>query len=975
MCHFYFIIGIMMLTTLNNQAKQQLEQLFQQHSIAKNLQISEKITPLITSIAMSDFVLKQLQKQPELLIDWLQDLPSLKNKAYYEQTLSLLLENISDEITFHKELRLFRHREMAALSFIQSNKLASTEQVFVTLSELAETIITIAKQWLFNKLCQNLGAPKNAQGETQELIILGMGKLGGRELNFSSDIDLIFCYPEQGQTEGGRKSLTNFQFFTRLGQQLIQALDQITIDGFVYRTDMRLRPFGDNGALVLSFDAMEDYYQEQGRDWERYAMIKARILNEDPNNINHCYLRQLLRPFIYRRYLDFSAIQSLREMKQKITREVIRHNIVENIKLGAGGIREIEFIVQTFQMIRGGRNKALRSRALLQNLIELENNKLLTKIQVKQLYQAYIFLRQVENTLQAIDDQQTQILPTKEADRLRLIFATYQFIQGEKSIYYPISDWQSFLTILNQHQKNVRIIFNHIIGQEDQNEEQESDPKLVLWKDLLNYPIDENEFDGVIATYQLNKENKIEFLTILNNSLKEWQKKPIGTRGRRVLNKLIPKVMDILFQRDDVLILLPRLLSIIDKITLRTTYLELLLENQHILPRLILLCSKSVMIANQITHHPILLDELLLKEKIDSLNNSYAYSQRLNQYLLQIPEEDEEQLIDALRQFKQTQILNIATTDILGELSIMKVSDQLTFLAESIIQSVVKMAWKQVTKRFGYPNHLTQGECDFTVIAYGKLGGIELGYNSDLDLVFLHKSPINGETQGGKKSISSQQFYLKVAQKINTIFSLNTTSGVLYDIDMRLRPSGESGLLVSSFDAYENYQHNEAWIWENQALVRSRCVFGTDENKQKFEQIRQNVLKKPRESGVLKQEICKMREKMYQHQTYSPDFFNLKIDKGGITDIEFIAQYLVLNYANQFPQMAIWSDNVRIFDIAIECDIVTKNKGEQLKNCYTTLRNKIHHLNLKAQKSIVNNSEFLEEREFIYQIWQQLFNI
>lgn len=959
----------MRIDALLNHANQQLDELFQQHSISTHLQNTQQITPLITSIAMSDFVFKQLQKQPELLIDWLQEIPNLKDKQYYKKILSLLLKNVTDEIQFYKILRLFRHREMATLSFIQSNKLASTEQIFISLSELAESIVTMAKQWLFNQLCETLGTPKNTQGEVQEFIILGMGKLGGYELNFSSDIDLIFCYPEQGQTEGGRKSITNLQFFTRLGQQLIQALDQITMDGFVYRTDMRLRPFGENGALVLSFNAMEDYYQEQGRDWERYAMIKARILDEDPKNMNHRYLKQLLRPFIYRRYLDFSAIQSLREMKQKITREVVRRNLEDNIKLGAGGIREIEFIVQTFQMIRGGRNKALRSHRLLQNLRALENNQLLAKEPIQQLYQAYIFLRQVENTLQAIDDQQTQTLPSNKADRLRLIFATFQFIQGNEQINYPISDWQRFLSILHQHQQNVRAIFNHIIGEEDQNEEQEIDPKLILWKDLLCYPIDKNEFNTVIVNDQLKQEDKTELVTILNDTLIKWQKKPIGARGRRVLNKLMPKVMDMLFQREDVQILLPRLLNIINKITLRTTYLELLLENQHILPRLILLCSKSVMVANQITQHPILLDELLLKEKMQYLNNAQIYYQHLNEYLLQIPEEDEEQLINALRQFKQAQLLAIATADILGELPIMKISDQLTFLAESIIQAVVQMAWKQVTKRFGYPNHLAQGECDFTVIAYGKLGGIELGYHSDLDLVFLHKAPINGETQGGKKSISSQQFYLKLAQKINTIFSLNTISGILYDIDMRLRPSGESGLLVSSFNAYENYQHNEAWTWETQALVRSRCVFGSNENKQHFEQIRKNVLQKPRESGQLKQEICEMRKKMHQHQINVADSFNIKTDQGGITDIEFIAQYLVLNYAHQYPQMAIFSDNVRIFDNAIECDIVTKREGEKLKNCYTTLRNKIHHLNLIAQKNIVSNDKFLEERKFITQIW------
>ncbi|MDP8170060.1 bifunctional [glutamate--ammonia ligase]-adenylyl-L-tyrosine phosphorylase/[glutamate--ammonia-ligase] adenylyltransferase [Pasteurella skyensis] len=967
-----------MLKTLKLKAQQQLSELFEQHSVPKNLQNLDRIAPLITSIAMSDFVFKQLQKQPCLLNTWLNEPPSLKDHTYYTTTLASILSDINDETLFQQELRLFRHREMATLSFLQSNKLASVEQIFNALSQLAESIIVIAKDWLFKRLCEELGTPVNAEEEIQELIILGMGKLGGGELNFSSDIDLIFCYPDHGQTIGGRKSITNQQFFTRLGQRLIQALDQITSDGFVYRTDMRLRPFGETGALVFSFDAMEDYYQEQGRDWERYAMIKAKILGKDNTNLNHRYLVQMLRPFVYRRYLDYSAIQSLREMKQNISREVMRRNLTNNIKLGAGGIREIEFIVQTFQMIRGGRNELLRSRRLLESLTALNQLQILTSDQIEQLYNAYIFLRQIENVLQAIDDKQTQTLPTDENDRLRIIFACQQFVQGNhnKKIDYPINDWQSFLLILEAHQQNVRTIFHQIIGEEEQENDKEDNPILAQWKDILHYPISVEDFNAVITHYPVQSQDYPQLLQILDNTLQEWRKKPIGIRGRRVLYKLMPQLIDMLLQQTDYLILLPRLINIVDKITLRTSYLELLLENKHILPRLILLCGESVMIAEQVARHPMLLDEFILQEKITCLNSQADYQNALHHYLLRIPQDDEEQLIDGLRQFKQTQLLHIATADIIGELSVMKISDHLTYLAETIIHTVVNMAWKQVTKRFGYPNHLTANECDFTVIAYGKLGGFELGYNSDLDLVFLHQAPINGETVGGKKVISSQQFYLKLAHKINSIFNLNTASGILYDIDMRLRPSGEAGLLVSSFEAYENYQHNDAWTWENQALVRSRCVYGSENNRQKFEEIRQNVLEKSRTSGHLKEEICKMRQKMYQHfKPTSANKFNLKTDQGGIVDIEFIAQYLVLNYAYQYPLMAKWSDNVRIFDSAMECNILTKSQGEQLKVCYTTLRNKIHHLNLQRKSSIVDNNDFLSERQFVIDIWNTLLEI
>lgn len=944
--------------------------------------LSQKIAEnllLMNAISMSSFVKRTLLSQPELLNQWFEHSPSPQDCKHYTERLAQALQNVQDEAQLGKELRLFRHREMATLSFIQSNKLASVEFVFQALSDLAEAIILQARDWLYQRCCAEYGVPMNSLNEPQELLILGMGKLGGRELNFSSDIDLIFVYPDAGETVGGRKAVENSKFFTRLGQRLIRALDEVTAEGFAYRTDMRLRPFGDSGALVLSFASMEDYYQEQGRDWERYAMIKAKILGEDLSNLNHRYLKQMLRPFVYRRYLDFSAIQSLREMKEKISREVVRRNLIDNIKLGAGGIREVEFIVQTFQMMRGGRDKILQERSLLTVLPRLAELNLLTIEQVTDLRTAYLFFRQVENVLQALDDKQTQTLPTDEQAQQCLILATQKYLiateQGETWLEHAIQNWADFLQVLGQYQKKVRAVFNALIGKDD---EEENPPlvneQIALWRDILHLEMNEEDLASVLKEYAVQDADYAEIFRWLTTTLQDWSRKPIGVRGREVLRTLLPKMLDKIFSQPNYLILLPRLLNILDKITTRTTYLELLTEKEQILPQLITLCGQSIMIADQIARYPMLLDELMSNKGLTQVIDFRDYEPALNDYLVCIPEEDEEALIDALRQFKQSQILRIASADIMGVLPVMKISDHLTYLAEAIIGAVVNMAWKAVSQRFGVPEYLGENEKGFAVIGYGKLGGIELGYNSDLDLVFLHNAPENSETVGGRKSVSSHQFYLKLAQKINSIFNLNTSAGVLYEVDMRLRPSGEAGLLVSTFNAYEFYQKNEAWTWESQALVRARCVYGTKSLKAEFDQIRQSTLAKKRDAVTLKAEITGMRAKMYQHFTQPQAVeFNLKTDKGGITDIEFIAQYLVLANAETSPEMAVWSDNVRIFDTAMAYGILTEPAGEQLKYCYMAMRNRIHHLNLLRQPSCVPMSEFETERDFIGKMWSQIF--
>lgn len=927
---------------------------------------------LLHCITMSDFVTKIFKKQPHFLAECWQNLPFLETDNYGER-LNIILEQCDTEEALYCQLRQFRNREMAKLSMSQTLNLATVEEIFIRLSELAESLIIGARNWLYQRACNEMGVPMDEQGNPQQLYILGMGKLGGFELNFSSDIDLIFTYPSQGETVGSRRSVDNQKFFTRLGQQLINALDQLTADGFVYRTDMRLRPFGENGALALSFTAMENYYQEQGRDWERYAMIKGRILGGDAQDPNVALLRKLLRPFVYRRYIDFSVIQSLREMKGKIEREVRRRGLTDNIKLGAGGIREIEFIVQVFQLIRGGREVALQQHELLKVLSEIERLELITQTQRQDLQNAYLFLRRVENVLQAIDDKQTQTLPNDALNQARLVAATAKFTQWNKkgfveTMNYPITDWDSFYQVLTYHQQKVRSVFDHFIGDDN---EKENEVEKNHWADFLE--ANEEELAQLLVEHQIDEHNQAEILNKLAQFRQSLSRRPIGNRGREVLSQLLPTLFSLIFAQKNYRTLLPRMLNIVEKIVSRTTYLELLLENPQALTQLIELCAQSQLIAEQVASHPILLDELLDQKSLRNPLSFEQYPDELQQYLLRLPQDDEEQFIDALRQFKQTSLLKIAAADILQVLPVMKVSDHLTYLAEAIIGAVVNLAWQQVTARFGTPAHLEEGQKGFLVVGYGKLGGIELGYKSDLDLVCLFDGSKQSDTIGGRKQIHSHQFYLKLVQKIISIFSMNTSAGVLYDVDMRLRPSGEAGLLACSLSAFADYQHNEAWTWEKQALVRSRAVYGEAHLRQQFEHIRQAVLSEPRELEKLKNDVKEMRAKMYQHLANAePDKFHIKRDWGGITDIEFIAQYLVLANAPQNPDLAYWSDNVRIFEIMATNNVISLESSEQLKQGYTSLRNEIHHLNLLGQNAEVDGEKFQKVRLFIRDIWNEL---
>ncbi|MCL1092949.1 bifunctional [glutamate--ammonia ligase]-adenylyl-L-tyrosine phosphorylase/[glutamate--ammonia-ligase] adenylyltransferase [Shewanella kaireitica] len=910
----------------------------------------EQQQELKTMMALSDFVATQLCRHPSWIDSlFTQQLNDLERNLF-DSELHELLAVVSDEEQVKKILRQYRNRQMVCIAWRDFMGYTPLEESLLDLSALAEALVIAGRDWLYQDMCNSLGTPTSAEGVAQKLLILGMGKLGGRELNFSSDIDLVFTFPEHGETVGGRRSLDNQQFFIRMGQRLVNLLHQVTVDGFVYRVDMRLRPYGESGPLVVSFSGLEDYYQEQGRDWERYAMVKARALG--PWTSDSDELHNLLRPFVYRRYLDFSAIDSLRKMKGLITQEVRRRKLNDNIKLGAGGIREVEFVVQSFQLIRGGREPALRQQSLFAAIETLYNLGQIEYLALDELKQSYLLLRRVENLLQAINDEQTQTLPANELDWQRLCWAF---------------DADNEMDLRQQIEAAMRCIHRHFketVGGNDQEDSNET------WSQQLWNAQEEETAFAILEEQAVDRQ----LWPMLNRWHDTVVRRTIGPRGRETLDKLMPRLLCDLSAHSQPTKAFDPVSKVLDQILTRTTYLELLCENPGARQQLVSLCCASPWIAHQLAKFPMLLDELIDPAQLYDTTSLDDYSSELRQYLLRVPEDDMEQQMEALRQFKLSQQLKIAAADVTGVLPVMQVSDHLTFLAEAIIEQVVQQAWAQISARHGVPDNLKANEMGFAVIGYGKAGGLELGYGSDLDLVFLHNAKQGGQTDGDR-AIDVGHFYLKLAQRILHLFSTRTISGELYEVDMRLRPSGASGLLVSEIENFGDYQRTDAWTWEHQALVRARFMFGDNSLSSRFNELRSDVLESNRDNATLAKEVRDMRLKMRQHLLKVPQgMFDLKQSPGGIADIEFIAQYLVLAHACEYPALSFWSDNVRIFEQLAELELIPIASAQALTQAYCYLRDESHRLTLQQVETTRPYASVQHHAEKVIDIYQQILH-
>jgi glutamate-ammonia-ligase adenylyltransferase len=917
----------------------------------------------------SDFVAEQLQRHPGWLAQLIRsgDLQQAYGETEYAERLQALLTPIEDEKELHRQLRLFRQREMIRLIWRDLNRLSDMRGTTRELSWLADACIDRTLEWLYQQACQRWGVPHSrpdASGQRypQRMVVLGMGKLGAHELNLSSDIDLIFTFPANGETDGERKNLENQDFFIRLGQKLIQALDNLTIDGFVFRVDMRLRPFGSAGPLACSFGAMESYYQDQGRDWERYAMIKARVVAGDQEAGEE--LIQLLRPFVYRKYIDFSAFESLRDMKGMINREVRRKGLSHNVKLGAGGIREVEFIAQAFQLIRGGRDHELQQRELLNILPQLPEKVGMPEAAVTELTDAYTFLRNVEHGIQAIADKQTQELPEDEMGRERLAFA-----QG-------FADWDALDQALQKCRADVSRHFADVIAPVDEGEEQPDDLRgdwLALWQGLME---DASALEFLAEQGYQSPEQALKALQDLKGLRTVQMLQKVALER---LEAVLPALLENVGQYSNPEITLERVLVLIQAVLRRSAYLVLLNENPAALKQLVQLCSASAWFAEQLSKQPVLLDELIDPRTLYTPPNLTALRTELRQQLLRIPEDDIEQLMETLRYFKHAHMLRVAASDITGVLPLMRVSDYLTWLAEAVLEAVLDIAWRNLTEKHGVPQKSPGVPCDpdFIIIGYGKVGGIELSYGSDLDLVFLHDAAGNLETDGGKP-IANSVFFNRLGQRIIHILNTFTPSGILYEVDMRLRPSGNSGLLVSSLNAFREYQQKEAWTWEHQALVRARVVAGSPALAERFQSVRREILGQPREEAKLKSDVTTMREKMRGHLGSKPAadeesrVFHLKQDRGGIVDIEFMVQYLVLRHAAEMPALMRWTDNIRILASVEAEGLLASDEVELLREAYKAYRAAGHRQTMQNLSGVLGDQEMAAYREGVAELWQRL---
>ncbi|WP_179988670.1 MULTISPECIES: bifunctional [glutamate--ammonia ligase]-adenylyl-L-tyrosine phosphorylase/[glutamate--ammonia-ligase] adenylyltransferase [unclassified Acinetobacter] len=863
---------------------------------------------------------------------------------YIHQLVISTLQDIQDETLWMKTLRILRARLMFRWIWQDANQLTDVVTLTQELSDFADICVQVAKDFARIPLVAKHGEPMGYNGKVQDLIVVAMGKHGAQELNLSSDIDLIFAFDEQGETNG-RKCIEVQQFCILWGQKLIYLLDHITADGFVFRVDMRLRPWGDGSALAISHVALEKYLSQHGREWERYAWIKARIITGGQEGYE---LLEMTRPFVFRKYVDYTAFEAMREMKAMIEREVQRRNIEDNIKLGAGGIREVEFIVQVFQLIYGGSKLELQDRQCLVSLRHLGEAELLEPQAVLDLEDAYLFLRRVEHAIQALNDQQSQALPTEPELRARI------------SDTLGFADWDSFMQTLNEKRVKVIYQFEHLI--------KENEPDSLL----ENYSQLEKQLDAVLDDQAKNLVHEFWY----GHAIKK-----LTAKALQRLKTFWPHLIEAVLQSENPQMALMRLMPLVESVLRRTVYLVMLIESKGALQRLVKMATVSPWICEELTQYPVLLDEFLSMDfelpKRSDLEDS------LRQQLLRIELDEVEDLMRVLRLFKKSNVLTVAASDVLAESHLMKVSDALTDIAEVTANAALQLAYQMIVKKHGYPLDSEGQRCGlehnaFAIIGYGKVGGIELGYGSDLDVVFIHNMDEQADTDG-IKPISGFEFAMRVARKFVSLMTTQTLDGRVYDVDTRLRPSGDAGLLVTSLRAFEQYQLKSAWLWEHQALVRARSIAGEQCLRDKFEVLRCQILTQPRDEAYVRSEVLKMRQKMKDHLGSSKEqkkdgIFHLKQDAGGIVDIEFMAQYAVLAWSGSNPDLAHYSDNVRILEDAARTGCLSSDDATALIQAYLRERAESHRLALANQSMQVNTADWYDTREVVCKLWQRLID-
>ncbi|HEV7609691.1 MAG TPA: bifunctional [glutamate--ammonia ligase]-adenylyl-L-tyrosine phosphorylase/[glutamate--ammonia-ligase] adenylyltransferase [Steroidobacteraceae bacterium] len=919
-------------------------------------------------LAASDFVCASLgrdsadEKWP--LSRWLIDQAALTRplaRGEMAQRLKAAAGAEPDLAGFMAALRRQREREMVRIAWRDLAGWANLNETLADTSAFADVAIEAAVEFAGHDLARMYGEPRSVAGIAQPFIVLGMGKLGGEELNFSSDIDLIFVFPDKGTTSGAR-CIDNEDFFTRLGRLVIRLLGERTAEGSAFRVDMRLRPFGDSGPLTVSALFLDNYLQTHGRDWERYAWIKARAIT-GVEAYKHIHAESV-RPFVYRRYLDFGVFEALREMKALIQKEVARRDLAEHVKLGPGGIREIEFVVQAFQLIRGGQDRRMQTQSLLAVLPQLAGGKLLPARVAQELEAAYVFLRRLENRLQMLGDNQVHTVPGDPLTRERVAMAM------------GFDDWEACAAALDQHRARVTYAFQDVMFA--RNEAASVDmPGVNGIAEAWMRGIEGPQLAAALETRGFAEAARA--AALLTEFRGNATLRRLDAPGRARLDTLMPRLLaavaDVGLAESPQVDVLRRVLRILEAIGSRSAYFALLNENAQVRRKLVELAARGEFLAAQIASHPLLLDELL-DETTEGLPASRAdLEAEADARLAHLAEDEPERQVEVLRQFQRAAIFRVAMADLSGKIPLMRVSDYLTEIAEIIVERAMRLGWAQMTAQFGVPQTNDSGgrrAVKVCAVGYGKLGGNELGYASDLDLVFLHDSGAGQAETDAAKPVDNQVFFIRFAQRVLHLLTMHSSAGRLYEVDVRLRPSGKGGMLITRVGAFAEYQEKEAWTWEHQALLHARAVAGDPGLRAEFERVRVDILVRCVRRETLQSEVRDMRLRMRKELSRGrpgSGKFDIKQDAGGTADIEFLAQYWALLYAATHPPVVMFADTIRQLESVASANLVPQATVDVLTHAYRRYRERAHHLSLDQGEAVVQAEEFAEERAAVSAIW------
>lgn len=857
------------------------------------------------------------------------------------------------------ELRRCRLREWVRIALRDRFGLAPLDETLGDLSDFADAACEAAQQAATATLEPRFGLPRDAAGQPVRVIVLGMGKLGGRELNYSSDIDLIVIYSAAGETDGPRVVSTG-EYFTKWVQEFLRLLGERTPEGFVFRVDLMLRPFGSAGPVAIPVEAMEEYYQNHGRDWERYALIKARPVAGDIAAGEA--LLQRLAPFVYRRYLDFNALAGLRELKRKIAADAAARGVAaDDLKLGDGGIRECEFIVQSFQLVRGGQDARLRGRRLRPMLRRLADLGHLTDDIAQGLDAAYVLLRRAENAVQAWADEQTHALPEAPERRAWLAAAL------------GFADVAAFEVALASARALVSRTFNELFAE----------PEAVPQRPAAKAATALWQGEGDVALAALAAAGFHDADAGLVQAVQALREHPRLRTASEATQQRLSELLPLLAE-DAIAVAtaepglspctaLQRALEVVSAVLGRSTYLTLLRESPGARRNLLQLCAASPWITAALARHPVLLDQLLDSRSLFNPPDREQLREGLLPRVDALPLGDVEAAMDLLRRYVQETTLRIAAAEVVHALPLVKVSDRLTWLAEAVVEAAVADAEREMRASHGDPRRADGAPAGFAVIGYGKLGALEMGYGSDLDLVFVHDAePADADTVGGRRPLPQSTWMGRLAQRVIHRLTTQTHLGRAYEVDMQLRPNGSSGLPVVTLAAFADYQRDKAWTWEHQALSRARHIAGTPALGEAFETVRREVLCRPREAGTLRREIAEMRAKMRAHlDKPKAGRWDVKQGVGGLIDVEFIVQYLVLESAAAHPEVVRWPDVWRQLDALADAGLIARATAATLLDAQRSYRAHLHRQLLRGESADAASDEFVPIRAAVEAVWQE----